>query len=45
VPYVVLVKVFGAWGARLAAAAAVPPGVIPEHGAPEDDEEIPKTRV
>ena len=43
--YVVLVNVIRARRARLAAAAALPPGVIPEHGAPEDDEEIPKSRV
>ncbi|HUM03010.1 MAG TPA: DUF2062 domain-containing protein, partial [Thermoanaerobaculia bacterium] len=33
--YVVLVNVIRARRARLAAAAALPPGAIPEHGAPE----------
>lgn len=42
--YVVLVHVIRAHRSRLAAAAALPPGVIPEHGAPEDDEEIPPSR-
>ncbi|HQR67248.1 MAG TPA: DUF2062 domain-containing protein [Thermoanaerobaculia bacterium] len=39
--YIVLVNVIRAHRARLAAAAALPPGAIPEHGAPEEDEEIP----
>ena len=42
--YVVLVNVIRARRARLAAAAALPPGAIPEHGAPEDDEKIPPAR-
>ena len=43
--YVVLVNLIRAQRSRLAAAAALPPGAIPEHGAPEDAEEIPRTRV
>jgi hypothetical protein len=39
--YVVLLKVIRAHRARLAEAAAVPPGVIPEHGLPEDEEPEP----
>ena len=39
--YVVLVNVIRAHRARLAAAAAVPPGGIPEHGMPEDEEPEP----
>jgi len=36
--YVVLVNVLRARRARQTAAAALPPGAIPEHGAPEDEE-------
>jgi uncharacterized protein (DUF2062 family) len=39
--YVVLVNVIRSHRARLAAAAAVPPGGIPEHGTPEDEEPEP----
>jgi hypothetical protein len=39
--YVVLLNLIRAHRARLAAATAVPPGVIPEHGLPEDEEPEP----
>jgi hypothetical protein len=39
--YVVLLNLIRAHRARLAAASAVPPGIIPEHGLPEDEEPEP----
>ncbi len=39
--YVVLVNFIRARRARMAAASAVPPGGIPEHGLPEDEESGP----